>query len=148
VVASLDYRYYVNNFTSYNETYGAIGGVMVLLLWFYVSGIALLVGAELNAEIEHASPYGKDVGEKVPGEKKKIGAAAQRAYEQRRTRGVPEAPPFPEDVNCDLDRPQPHAEKVRLSDLLIGTAVLLPAALKIGRDVKKQIGDRRDRPAA
>ena len=41
---------------SYNETYGAIGGVMVLLLWFYVSGIALLIGAELNAEIEHASP--------------------------------------------------------------------------------------------
>ena len=148
VVASLAFRFYVTNFTSYNETYGAIGGVMVLLLWFYVSGIALLVGAELNAEIEHASPYGKDVGEKVPGEKKKIGMAAQRAYEERRARGVPEAPPFPEGVNCDLDRPQPQPEKVRLSDLLIGTAVLLPAALKIGRDVKKQIGDRRDRPAA
>jgi membrane protein len=148
VVASLVFRFYVTNFTSYNETYGAIGGVMVLLLWFYVSGIALLVGAELNAEIEHASPYGKDVGEKVPGEKKKIGVAAQRAYEERRARGVPDAPPLPEGVNCDLDRPQPQPERVRLSDLLIGTAVLLPAALKIGRDVKKQIGDRRDRRAA
>jgi len=53
-------------------------------------------------------------------------------------------------MNCDLDRPQPQPEKetLRLSDLLIGTAVLLPAALKIGRDVKKQIGDRRDRRAA
>jgi membrane protein len=148
VVASLAFRFYVTNFTSYNETYGAIGGVMVLLLWFYVSGIALLVGAELNAEIEHASPYGKDVGEKVPGEKKRIGVAAQRAYEERRARGVPDAPPLPEGVNCDLDRPQPQPERVRLSDLLIGTAVLLPAALKIGRDVKKQIGDRRDRRAA
>jgi membrane protein len=148
VVASLAFRFYVTNFASYNETYGAIGGVMVLLLWFYVSGIALLVGAELNAEIEHASPYGKDVGEKVPGEKKKIGAAAQRAYEERRAQGAPEAPLFPEGINCDLDRPQPQPERVRLSDLLIGTAVLLPAALKIGRDVKKQIGDRRDRPAA
>jgi membrane protein len=148
VVASLVFRFYVTNFTSYNETYGAIGGVMVLLLWFYVSGIALLVGAELNAEIEHASPYGKDVGEKVPGEKKRIGVAAQRAYEERRARGVPDAPPLPEGVNCDLDRPQPQPERVRLSDLLIGTAVLLPAALKIGRDVKKQIGDRRDRRAA
>jgi len=150
VVASLAFRFYVTNFASYNETYGAIGGVMVLLLWFYVSGIALLVGAELNAEIEHASPYGKDVGEKVPGEKKKIGAAAQRAYEERRASGITDAPPFPDDMNCDLDRPQPQPEKetLRLSDLLIGTAVLLPAALKIGRDVKKQIGDRRDRRAA
>ena len=73
VVGSLGFKFYVSNFAHYNETYGAIGGVMVLLLWFYVSGIALLIGAELNAEIEHASPYGKDVGEKVPGEKKKIG---------------------------------------------------------------------------
>jgi membrane protein len=148
VVASLAFRFYVTNFGSYNETYGAIGGVMVLLLWFYVSGIALLIGAELNAEIEHASPYGKDVGEKAPGEKKKIGSAARRAYEERCASGVTDAPPFPEGVNCDLDQPQSQPERLRLSDLLIGTAVLLPAALKIGRDVKKQIDDRRDRPAA
>jgi membrane protein len=148
VVASLAFRFYVTNFASYNETYGAIGGVMVLLLWFYVSGIALLIGAELNAEIEHASPYGKDVGEKVPGEKKKIGPAAQRAYEERRSRGIADVPPLPEGSNCDLDRPQPQPERLRLSDLLIGTAVLLPAALKIGRDVKKQIDESRDRPAA
>jgi membrane protein len=57
--------------------------VIVLLLWFYLSGLAILVGAEMNAEIEHASPYGKDPGEKVPGQKKKIGAAAARAYRER-----------------------------------------------------------------
>jgi hypothetical protein len=68
----LAFRFYVSNFASYNETYGAIGGVMVLLLWFYVSGIAMLIGAELNAEIEDASPYGKDVGENVPGEKRRL----------------------------------------------------------------------------
>jgi len=59
----------------------------------------LLLGAEMNAEIEHASPYGKDVGEKVPGEKKKLGAAAARAYEAKQAKGggrssrpVPTAP--------------------------------------------------------
>ena len=142
IVVSLAFRFYVTNFASYNETYGAIGGVMVLLLWFYVSGIALLIGAELNAEIEHASPYGKDVGEKVEGEKKKIGVAAQRAYEERRARGEVDVPPFPANVNCDLDRPTPRPEKLRPSDLLIGAAVLLPAALKIGRDVKKNVAGR------
>lgn len=145
LIISLGFRFYVTNFASYNETYGALGGVMVLLLWFYVSAIALLVGAEINAEIEHASPYGKNVGERVPGEKKKIGVAAQRAYEERRAQGITDVPPFPDDLNCDLDRPQPQPEKVRFSDLLIGTAVLLPAALKIGRDVTKRIGDEGDR---
>ena len=49
-------------------------------------GLAVLVGAELNAEIEHASPYGKDPGEKVPGEKKKIGALAERAWREAQGR--------------------------------------------------------------
>jgi membrane protein len=40
----------------------------VLMLWFYLSGLAILVGAEMNAEIEHASPEGKNPGERVKGE--------------------------------------------------------------------------------
>jgi membrane protein len=83
VVVSLAFKFYVGNFTDYNATYGAVGGIIVLLLWFYISGLAILVGAEMNAEIEHASPHGKDPGEKVPGQKKKIGPAAARAYEER-----------------------------------------------------------------
>ncbi len=139
VVISLGFKYYISNFGNYTETYGLIGGVMVLMLWFYLSGIAILVGAELNAEIEHASPYGKDVGEKVPGEKKKIGPLAQRDYEERRARGEIPVQLFPEGVNCDIEsgrKPEEHA--VRLSDLLIGTAVLLPAAIKVGKEVKKR----------
>jgi membrane protein len=83
LVVSLMFKLYVSRFTDYNATYGTVGGVIVLLLWFYISGVAVLVGAELNAEIEHASPHGKKPGEKVPGVRSKIGAAAARAYKQR-----------------------------------------------------------------
>jgi membrane protein len=83
LLASLGFKYYVANLTNYAETYGALGGVMILMLWFYISGLVILMGAEMNAEIEHASPYGKDPGEKVPGERKKLGAAAARAYAER-----------------------------------------------------------------
>lgn len=70
---------YVGTITDYAATYGTIGGVIVLMLWFYLSGLAILVGAELNAEIEHAAPQGKDPGEKVPGARRVIGARARRA---------------------------------------------------------------------
>jgi membrane protein len=94
LVASLGFKFYIVNMGSYTETYGAIGGVMVLMLWFYISGLVLLIGAEMNAEIEHASPYGKAPGEKVPGEKRKIGAAAMRAWRDRqRTGSTPPAEP-------------------------------------------------------
>ena len=65
---SVGFRFYVVNFGTFNKMYGAIGAVIVLLLWLYLSGLTLLFGAELNSEIEHASPYGKKEGEKVPGE--------------------------------------------------------------------------------
>jgi membrane protein len=86
LLASLGFKYYVANWGNYTETYGLIGAVMILLLWFYISGLVILLGAELNAEIEHASAHGKDEGEKVAGEKKKIGARAMRAWHDLRAR--------------------------------------------------------------
>ena len=51
-LASLAFGFYVVNFSSYNKTYGAIGGVIVFLLWMWISNLALLFGAELDAELE------------------------------------------------------------------------------------------------
>jgi membrane protein len=66
-------RVYVEHFANYNATYGSIGGVILLMLWLYLTGIALLLGAEVNSEIEHAAarrgePTAKLPGEVAPGE--------------------------------------------------------------------------------
>jgi membrane protein len=52
IVASAAFAFYVANFASYNKTYGAIGGVIVFLVWLWISNIAILLGAEFNAELE------------------------------------------------------------------------------------------------
>ena len=52
IVASGAFAFYVANFGSYNKTYGTIGGVIVFLIWLWISNIAVLLGAELNAELE------------------------------------------------------------------------------------------------
>lgn len=92
LLASLGFRFYAVNFGNYEATYGTLGGVILLMLWFWITGLVIVIGAEMNAEIEHASPWGKAPGEKSPGTKKKIGLAASRAYHAND--GVPQAP-FP-----------------------------------------------------
>lgn len=141
VATSLGLKLYIAYFGDYNETYGTLGTFIVLLTWFYLSGLAILIGAELNAEIEHASPYGKDVGEKVPGEKRRIGPAAARAYEERKARGEVDVPPFPDDVNCDIDTDltRKGRETLRTSDLVIGAAVLAPMAVKIAKEIRENV---------
>jgi membrane protein len=64
VLASWLFSLYVTKFGSYNKTYGAIGGVIVMLMWMWISTIVLLLGAEINAIIEHLSPEGKKTGAK------------------------------------------------------------------------------------
>jgi len=117
--------------------------VIVVMLWFYLSGLAVLVGAELNAEIEHASPYGKEPGEKVPGEKKKIGAVAERDWDDRRARGT--LRPAFASVNCDLDRtlPPASAARPRASDWILGgipvTAATAMLLLRVVRTLRSAV---------
>jgi len=72
IIASLGFAYYVKTFADYNAMYGSIGAIIVLLLYFYISAAVLLLGAEMNAVIEHMSAEGKNPGEKdFEGEKPK-----------------------------------------------------------------------------
>jgi membrane protein len=64
IAASLAFDYYVRNFADYSVMYGSIGTIIVLLLYFFISGAVLLFGAEVNAVIEHHAPIGKEPGEK------------------------------------------------------------------------------------
>ncbi|MDP9384738.1 MAG: YihY/virulence factor BrkB family protein [Actinomycetota bacterium] len=52
ILASLAFTFYVATFASYNETYGSLGGVIVFLVWLWITNIAILLGAEFNAELE------------------------------------------------------------------------------------------------
>ena len=54
VVASVLFAFYVGNFGSYNKTYGALAGPIIFLLWLWISNIFVLLGAELNAELERS----------------------------------------------------------------------------------------------
>ncbi len=108
LAASLGFKYYVANWGNYTETYGLIGAVMILLLWFYISGLVLLIGAEMNAEIEHASPEGKDPGEKVSGQKRSIPSRAMRRWKAWR-RGRGEQPPSAREVKAVVSDRTPTA---------------------------------------
>ncbi|MER5265169.1 YihY/virulence factor BrkB family protein [Actinosynnema sp. NPDC002837] len=66
VAASLGFAFYVANFGSYNKTYGSLAGVIIFLVWLWISNLALLLGAELDAELERGrrmeagQPAGRD----------------------------------------------------------------------------------------
>jgi len=62
---SLLFRVYVHNFANYDKTYGPLGGVMVLLFWFWISALVLLGAAQMNKIIEDASPLGKSFGQRI-----------------------------------------------------------------------------------
>lgn len=66
LAASFALNFYVTNFGSYNETYGTLGGVIVLLLWMFVSSLIVLLGAEVDAELEAQTARDTTTGPPLP----------------------------------------------------------------------------------
>lgn len=55
VLASIGFRVYLHFFNNFSVTYGSLGAVIILLTWFYITGLTLLLGAEINSQIEMAA---------------------------------------------------------------------------------------------
>ena len=77
LLASAGFALYVANFGAYNKTYGSLAGVIVFLIWLWISNLAVLLGAELNAELER----GREVESGVPPEET---LAVERRSEPKR----------------------------------------------------------------
>jgi membrane protein len=87
LLISFGFKTYLDFFNSYSATYGSLGAVIILMLWFYFTGTAILVGGDINSEIENemakqGAPDAKEKGEKRPDQGERGGAA--RVTEGRR----------------------------------------------------------------
>lgn len=66
LMGSLLFSFYMNNFGNYNEMYGSFAAVVILMLWFYLTAFIILLGAEINSEMEHQTFTDTTVGEDKP----------------------------------------------------------------------------------
>jgi membrane protein len=66
LISSLLFSWYIANFGAYNATYGSLGAAVGMMMWMWISAIVILLGAELNAEIEHQTAHDSTVGSEKP----------------------------------------------------------------------------------
>jgi membrane protein len=66
IAGSALFSWYLSNFADYNATYGSLGAGIGLMMWLWLTSIAILVGAEINAEIEHQTARDTTVGRTKP----------------------------------------------------------------------------------
>ncbi len=84
ILASVAFAFYVANFGSYNETYGSLGGVIVFLMWLWITNNAILLGAQLNSELERS----RELEAGVPGAEREIQAEPRDEPKEPKTAGM------------------------------------------------------------
>jgi membrane protein len=98
IIVSVGFAFYVRTFATYGKTYGALGGVIVLLMWFYLSSLTVVIGAEINAEMERQTKRDTTEGAEKPLGKRgafaadTVGPAAEHvksAKQEERANGAP-----------------------------------------------------------
>ena len=82
ILASIGFSIYANSFGNYNKTYGALAGVIILMFWLYLTAVIVLVGAELNTEMELQTAKDTTKGPEQP-----MGEARSRRRPRRRVPG-------------------------------------------------------------
>ena len=82
LVASAAFAFYVANFGSYNKTYGTLGGIIVFLVWMWITNVAILLGAEINAERERS----RQLRDGAPGAEREIQLAERSEPESQEAR--------------------------------------------------------------
>lgn len=138
LLASLGFSLYVSNFGNYDATYGSLGGVIVLLLWMWISSQVLLLGAEINALIEHRSPEGKDPGERDKGDGGE-GKKGRREHRQERETG--RRRPEPREERWAFSPTQRTAERpARYEQLAKRRAEIAAQSRKRGDGGRKKLG--------
>ncbi|HKR00010.1 MAG TPA: YihY/virulence factor BrkB family protein [Pyrinomonadaceae bacterium] len=83
LLVSFCFKLYLSYFNSYSATYGSLGALIIMMLWFYFTGMAIMIGGEVNSEIENAAaeagaPDAKEKGEKTPDENERKAAKGRK----------------------------------------------------------------------
>ncbi|HSP23688.1 MAG TPA: YihY/virulence factor BrkB family protein [Saliniramus sp.] len=66
IIASIGFSWYVSNFGTYNETYGSLGAIIGFMVWMWISATIIIMGAELNSEMEHQTKRDSTTGRSLP----------------------------------------------------------------------------------
>jgi membrane protein len=149
LIISFAFKAYLSFFNSYSATYGSLGAVIILMLWFYFTGISILVGGEINSEIENemakqGAPDAKEKGEKSPDGVKDTAAANSKDGARdsaRRPASTPRAAAAPTPARAArgrVTRMDDHGEEgFSLGKLAVVAAAWALSKVGLGRTEKR-----------
>ncbi|HZZ84308.1 MAG TPA: YihY/virulence factor BrkB family protein [Anaeromyxobacteraceae bacterium] len=127
VIASWGFSLYVSHFGSYEATYGSVGGIIVLLLWMWISTLVMLLGAQANAVIEHRSEEGKRAGAKRLADSGPSASPGEEA--EAETGRAPSGRPLPGDAAARARARAAGRERAPLRGLPLAVGAFIAGAL-------------------